>query len=633
MTKGKPETTPSRLNFGTIKSNLISFLTCPEKALPLLAFLIYVPAIGNGWSFDDDLINGVGYGKGLSGINDILTSYYFESEDFKFEYRPVARLTLALECLIFGENAHVHHFFNAVWYAALTYVLYVFLLRISNDRLVSGVAVLLYVIHPIHTEVVASLKNREELFSLLFALLSVRSILKWADGEKLRDLLLGYLWFLLALLSKKSCLPFVFISPLTLWVFGRDVSFKKMLASFSGLVLVTVAVVFFTWLFFPGTMRPIGYIENPIVEVNNRFVILYNSVSTMNEYFKLSIFPYPLSFYYGYNTIPLVTQLEWWVVASFILYIAALVFSVKYLTKFPLLCYSIIIYLLILGSMYSSFIWPATGIISERALFVPSLAFCIVVAMALKRVMGTRLRSVVIVLVVGVVLAGSTWSVARSLQWKSGLALMERDIQFVSNSAHANVVLGEIYWARHVNDTVDVKKELHGKKAERYFLKALAVRNNLFTPNQALGVYYSFYQDNPQQGLFYSLVAYQIKPTDPELNFELGTTYVMLQDWPNAVLHFQQTLKADSLHLQAYHNLFLTYLNHFDDPSLAQSISNHFLKKFPNHYQPYLDKAFLALKQGDMKAANEFWQTVMKLGNGQPEVEAVKQQGLFGPNP
>lgn len=605
----------------------------PDLWLALLAFALYVPAIGNGWSFDDELVSGVGYGEGWGGLYKALTSYYYQAADMSFEYRPVARVSLILEQLIFGENTHVHHFFNAMWYGLLTLVVYRFVNRLANDTLISGLATLLFVIHPIHTEVVASLKNREELFSLLFALLSVKALLKWADGEELRDLLLGSLWFLLALLSKKSSLPFIFIGPLTLWVFGRNISVKKVLTSFSVLALVTVGVVLFTWVFFPGTMRPIGFIENPIVEVNNRIVIMYNSVSTMNEYLRLLIFPYPLSFYYGYNTIPLITQLEWWVVASFIIYIAALVFSVKFLTKFPLLCYSVIFYLLILGIMYSSIVWPATGIISERALFVPSLAYCIVVAMAIKRLMSNRLRSVVIVLVFGVVLAGSAWSVARSLQWKSGLSLMERDIQFVPNSAHGNLVLGEIYWARHIKDTIAAKKELHGKKAERYFLQAVAVRSNLFTPNKALGVYYSFYSNDPAKGLPYSLAAYQIKPNDPELNFELGTTYVMLQDWPKAVMHFQQTLKVDSMHLQAYHNLFLTYLNHFSDPSLAQNIADQYLKKFPNHYQPYLDKAFLALKQGDMEAANVFWQTVIKLGNGQPEVEAVRQQGLFGPNP
>jgi hypothetical protein len=74
---------------------------------------------------------------------------------------------------------------------------------------------LIFAVHPIHTEVVNSLKNRDELLALFFALLSFSILIKQSFNEK------KYLWFLFfciflicSVLSKKSSIPIFFCAPL-----------------------------------------------------------------------------------------------------------------------------------------------------------------------------------------------------------------------------------------------------------------------------------------------------------------------------------------------------------------------------------------------------------------------------------
>ncbi len=199
----------------------------------LVSTAIYLNAIPNDYNLDDELVtqNHVFTSKGISALGDIFTQpYYKDAQGYSYEYRPVVLASFALEHSIFEENPHISHAINVLLYGLLCMLLFSCLNALLGIefRTLSFVACLLFAVHPTHTEVVASIKNRDELLALLGALGSMLFALKWIDKKKTTALLLSFSLFTLGLLSKLSITSFAVLIPLSIILF-RSVSLTKVL--------------------------------------------------------------------------------------------------------------------------------------------------------------------------------------------------------------------------------------------------------------------------------------------------------------------------------------------------------------------------------------------------------------------
>jgi tetratricopeptide (TPR) repeat protein len=188
--------------------------------LALLAFLLYLPCVYNGYSLDDNLVtqNHRLTRQGIKAIPEIFTSPYFKEQGFgSYEYRPVVLATFATEKQIFGEKPTVSHFLNILLFAGTILVLFQVLMRWlwPGQPLGAFVVCLLFLAHPLHTEAIVSIKNRDELLVLFFGLLFLDSALRLWKGESSfwRGLVLTSIYFTLALLSKRSFIPLALIVP------------------------------------------------------------------------------------------------------------------------------------------------------------------------------------------------------------------------------------------------------------------------------------------------------------------------------------------------------------------------------------------------------------------------------------
>ena len=198
----------------------------------ILAFLLYGNTIPNGYSLDDTYVtqNNIKVQKGFAGIPEIFTSRYVDEEGNAFGYRPVAMATFAIEYGLWGQNPHLSHFINVVLYALILVLLYRILRKIFNKIhiLYLLAVVLLFAAHPIHTEVVASLKNRETLLSFLFSLAALSFFLKWMDNRQKWFVITGVFFFILAFLSKQDSVTFAAVIPLTMFYYSSEpVTFSK----------------------------------------------------------------------------------------------------------------------------------------------------------------------------------------------------------------------------------------------------------------------------------------------------------------------------------------------------------------------------------------------------------------------
>jgi hypothetical protein len=182
------------------------------------AFFLYANTITNHYCMDDELVTTTDKNiphrltsKGVAAIPQIFKEpYYKDNQGYAYDYRPVLLTTFAIEHSLFGDNPHVSHFINVILYALLCVLLVHVLSELLKDYnpVIPFVATLLFAAHPVHTEVVASIKNRDESLALIFFLVAAAALFRSAlavGKAKWAWFALSQI-FLLSILSKPTAM-------------------------------------------------------------------------------------------------------------------------------------------------------------------------------------------------------------------------------------------------------------------------------------------------------------------------------------------------------------------------------------------------------------------------------------------
>jgi hypothetical protein len=75
--------------------------------------------------------------------------------------------------------------------------------------------------HPIHSEAIANVKSRDEIFSLIFISLTFFFSFKYMKDKSNKNLFWAAFNFLLALLSKEYAVVLVMLIPIAFFVYGE----------------------------------------------------------------------------------------------------------------------------------------------------------------------------------------------------------------------------------------------------------------------------------------------------------------------------------------------------------------------------------------------------------------------------
>ncbi len=223
----------------------------PKRFYPLLVcvftFLLYANSLFNSYNLDDELVtrNHPLTAQGVSALTEIFTTPYYSSKSVSYEYRPMVLASFAIEHTLFGESPFISHLINVLLYTLSALVLYLLLKKwfgSGKEGLVLIIS-LLFAAHPLHTEVVCSIKNRDEILSLLFALLAAYTACLYIKKNTFPFVLLTAFLFVLALLSKSGVITFAFIVPFSL-IFFTEATFRQT-------VIITVLLSVITGFFAP----------------------------------------------------------------------------------------------------------------------------------------------------------------------------------------------------------------------------------------------------------------------------------------------------------------------------------------------------------------------------------------------
>ncbi len=173
----------------------------------LLAFIIYIPAIGNGFVNWDD----PAYVYENLHIRHLDIKWIFTAV-VGSNYHPLTMLSHTLDYAIFGLNPAGHHLTSIVLHAfnsALVFLLADKLIGALNLKGNRGSAVpaliagLLFALHPLHVESVVWIAERKDVLSAFFFLITILTYIRYTQSMGRRGFYaLTLIFFLLALLSK-----------------------------------------------------------------------------------------------------------------------------------------------------------------------------------------------------------------------------------------------------------------------------------------------------------------------------------------------------------------------------------------------------------------------------------------------
>lgn len=127
-----------------------------------------------------------------------------------------------VDCQVAG--ATMRHF-NNIWTFALgCMLLYLVFARyfFRENQDLAFLAALLFTMHPIHTEAIANVKSRDEIFSLIFISLTFLYTFWFNETKKTKHLFWACAMFFLSLLSKEYAVMLLFLIPLAIYTFTKN---------------------------------------------------------------------------------------------------------------------------------------------------------------------------------------------------------------------------------------------------------------------------------------------------------------------------------------------------------------------------------------------------------------------------
>jgi Tfp pilus assembly protein PilF len=583
----------------------------------VFAFVLYGNTMKNGYSLDDLYVtyNNPMVNKGIKAIPLILSSRYInlnaeEGGNMNFGYRPLTKAMFAVEHQFFGENPGMSHFINIILYALTLLLLFSILRKLmaNYSTWFPFLVVMLWAAHPVHTEVVASLKNREEILSFLFGLLALRSFMKYANKESYLPLASGAIWFLLSIFTKPSTLPLLAAIPFTIFFFTKA-NVKNLVMITGSMIVISIAAVLFVKLYLPAISRPMLFFENPLAFEKNILLHISTGMYGLLLYLKLLVFPHPLLFYYGYNTIPVVGFGNIWVILSIIIHAGLLVFAVMKLREKHILSFAIFFYLIVI-SMYANIVKPPAGIIAERFLYIASIGFSIAVVYFLFKLLkvstdkpdtGKPIWKVALALIV-ILIPFTAKTVDRNKDWKSQLSLFSNDIKYLENSAKANFIYAttlktELIEQLNSNGNRD-NIQSQADKIIGLLEQTVKVYPGYFEAWSSLGEMYTMMKNDNEKAMQYFSRAVKEKPTYAAGWYNLGYIYFQKEDYGNALDNFRKAASIDTTDLKTLSNLATCY-NKTGQIDSAVITNERIIKNKPKILMPYVSNASFYLARQD----------------------------------
>jgi Tfp pilus assembly protein PilF len=590
--------------------------------LVLCCIICYAITMRNDFALDDDFAyyNNAYVQQGVKGIPDLFTHTYISSTNLSFDYRPIAGVTFAIEKQLWGNRPHISHAINLVIYIICILLVFAFFTEIfSVDVGLAFFITLFFAIHPAHVEVVASIKNREELLSFMFCLLTFFAIYRVFAQKDVRGKVLytiaAILLLLLSFASKLTSLPMFAVTAVILYHTGK-IRQRTWFYIVMGLVFAISAAYF--WKIHSISIRPIYDLENPLALNDTAGNRLLAAGECLWFYLCFMLVPYPLSFFYGYNTIPIAQGEDPIAIFSLMLHAALLVYGAvllyrKDITGVFIFCYFITI------SVYTNLVMIYTGIVSERALFTPSMWFIAALCSWMYKRVNAKpapaqgANPIVIGAITLVMGIYGVITIDRSVEWHDSISLMGHDVKHLPNSTLANYFYGCVLKLKAEESQDTTASRYYLSESKKYLHRTIDVSPMYPYGYFRLGLIYRYDEYQPDSAYYYFNKAFELNPGPTDIDYQYGRTQYEFGDKIKSAYAFADLyFKAPTdTFVVFYHALLQMKTGHIAE---GKKVADRFMEMAPGYYQSHFNMGLYYELTNDPDSAAKEYETAVKLG-------------------
>jgi tetratricopeptide (TPR) repeat protein len=529
-------------------------MTNTVKAVVLLflfAMIIYSNSLGGEFVSDDEYF--IVKNASIRSLENIPLFFVSPSavafsELSKDVYRPITTLSYAIDYFLWNLSSFEYHLVNALFHSFNVVLVFLFLFAAFGDVFLAFVAAMLFACHPVQTETVAWISGRSSVLFLFFYLASlilyVLSFKKKKTISPKACIALSLAAYAVSLFSKEMAvtLPLILIAYDA--HFNADEPFRKRF------YFRYAPYMILTLLFILARSTVLQSMSQRGWWGGNPYHTFLTMMPVLAGYIKVMLAPIDLCAFYVPDIYTSIAHTK-------------ILFSLAFLA--PILIAMAFLFRRARGASFAMWwffitllpvmnIIPLRALMAERFLYLPSIGFCLLMAIVIERIglIGFKqkkqsVRIIAVALAAVLVVSYSVRTIIRNEDWKNSLTLSRSILKIMPLNPWALASLGEAYASRQRNE-----------EAIKPLLKSIALCDSYFLPRNILGFVYV------EIGKYGDAIrvlkdSLRIEPNNLEALNSLGVAYASLKRYDEALKQFERSAKIDPTFVNAYMNIGTVY--------------------------------------------------------------------------
>jgi tetratricopeptide (TPR) repeat protein len=420
--------------------------------LPIaIAIVVSINTLWNGFAADDSLqILRNEYVKSFSNLPRAFTTsiWSYATEDINFAvssyYRPFLNVLFTINYALFGQTAWGWHLVSVLLHAGVTFLVFAVISELTRRKWIALLTAALFAAHPAHAEAVAWIAAATELLLALFLLSSYYAYLRYRKTGSLSLAALSLLLFLLALLNKETALGMFFLIFYTEYFLRAD--------SFSGRRLLALAAkraalfLIPTFIYLLMRYNAMDTLLSDQVARHSLVHVILTAPLAVAKYLKLMAVPAGYSYQHYTAVVESPLSLAFIAPLALIIALGLGIWKCRSRTlSFAALWFITLLAPPLFGIRY----FDTEYLVQERYLYLPSLGFCLAVALAINWLAEGRsaVRGKMTATIAAVLLM-MVWGVAHFLHnrsWRDTLTICKNSVAVAPDSAPAHATLARAY--------------------------------------------------------------------------------------------------------------------------------------------------------------------------------------------
>lgn len=493
----------------------------------ITVFLSYTPVFRAdflNWDDEGQLVNNLAV-RSLSpeNIREIFTTTPYKT------YVPLSILSYALEYHFFEYNPFIYHLDNLLLHLAVTFLVFIFSLRLGLTILGAFATALLFGLHPMHVESVAWVTERKDVLYAFFYMLALYSYWRYLETAKKLPFILSVIFGLLSMLAKPMALSLPLVLVVCDWFYGR----KWSLRVFFEKIPYVLYVVPLGWLTYSLYMRlpASSFSHAPLIWI---WTFIFYLRKFLYPAMLIPVYEVPLWF-------SIINTDYFFPAAFFILILVCLV----YYRRNRWLIFAFAFYFFSIFFLLRYDYGNDATFVADRFMYLPSVGFCVLFGAAVGNVFGwsskrSKLVTGLVVLCLAVffaVLGRQTFS--QSKIWSKSYSLWEQQMRYHPNS----------FIALNNFATAYCDQEEYKNAVAKY--KSLAAKDPFFVKSPDFKII--------EKAVALYNRAVLINPYYADARYNLGNIYKDLGDFERAAALYQKTLRLSPDYKNAYYGLAFIY--------------------------------------------------------------------------